>query len=137
MQPTNSSPEAGAHRAPELSPQKSSEFFRAPERPVTTPELAESQPQPNASGSTLVTPLPQLPVLPAPQQPNVTQVPASDTNPVAANDDDVMEKAWVDKAKRIVAQTKDDPYTQEKEVSKLQADYLKKRYGKEIKLSGD
>ncbi len=54
-----------------------------------------------------------------------------------AADDDVIEREWVDKAKKIVAQTKDDPYTQEKEVSKLQADYLKKRYGKEIKLNSD
>ncbi len=27
-----------------------------------------------------------------------------------------------------------DPYVQEKEVSKLQADYLKKRYGKDVKV---
>jgi hypothetical protein len=29
-------------------------------------------------------------------------------------------------------QTKDDPYRREQEVSKLQADYLRKRYGKEL-----
>lgn len=57
--------------------------------------------------------------------------------PAVAGDDEVIEKEWVDKAKKIVSQTKDDPYQQEKEVSKLQADYLKKRYGKDVKLSGD
>ena len=31
--------------------------------------------------------------------------------------------------------SKDDPYLQELEVGKLQADYMKKRYGKEIKSS--
>ena len=29
------------------------------------------------------------------------------------------------------------PYTQEKEVSKLQADYIKKRYGKDVKLPNE
>lgn len=53
-------------------------------------------------------------------------------NPVVANDDDLIEKEWVDKAKRIVAETKDDPHLQDKEVNKLQADYLKKRFGREL-----
>ncbi len=55
--------------------------------------------------------------------------------PIAADDADVIEKEWVDKAKKIVGATKDDPHQQEKEVSKLQADYLMKRYGKQMKLS--
>lgn len=53
--------------------------------------------------------------------------------PVIADDVDVIEKEWVDKAKKIVSATKDDPHEQEKEVSRLQADYLLKRYGKKIK----
>lgn len=52
--------------------------------------------------------------------------------PMVANDDDLIEKEWVDKAKQILATTKDDPYRREKEVSKLQVEYLKKRYGKEL-----
>lgn len=57
--------------------------------------------------------------------------------PLTANDDDLIEQEWVQKAKRIVSSTKNDPYKQEHEVSKLQADYLQKRYGKEIKLPSD
>ncbi len=56
----------------------------------------------------------------------------SDT-PLVANDDDLIEKEWVDKAKEIVAATKDDPYKREEAASKLQVEYLKKRYGKELK----
>jgi len=55
--------------------------------------------------------------------------------PMVANDDDLIEKEWVDKAKKIIAQTKDDPYRREQEVGKLQADYLRKRYGKELGAS--
>jgi hypothetical protein len=53
-------------------------------------------------------------------------------NPVVANDDDLIEREWVDKAKRIVAETRNDPHLQDKEVNKLQADYLKKRFGREL-----
>lgn len=56
-----------------------------------------------------------------------------DIGPPVADDVDVIEKEWVNKAKAIVNEHKHDPYNQEKETSKLQADYLKKRYGKEIK----
>jgi Txe/YoeB family toxin of Txe-Axe toxin-antitoxin module len=79
-----------------------------------------------------------VPTLPVPQAPVVTSKPqAADSNPTNAADEDLVEKEWVDKAKKIVNETKNDPYAQGKEISKLQADYLKKRYGKEIKLSGD
>jgi hypothetical protein len=63
--------------------------------------------------------------------------PVTNDMPLVAKDDDLIEQEWVQKAKKIVAATKDDPYRQEQEVSKLQADYLQKRYGKEVTLSGE
>jgi len=85
---------------------------------------------------------PMQPVLPAPISLPPVSVPTSvqvddaadaglaDGAPLVANDDDLIEKEWVDKAKRIITKTKDDPYRREHEVSKLQADYLRKRYGR-------
>lgn len=67
-------------------------------------------------------PIAQLPVDPA-------------TMPAIADDADLIEKEWVMRAKHIVEQTKQDPYTQNKEVTKLKAEYLKKRYNKDVKLS--
>lgn len=58
-------------------------------------------------------------------------------NPTVADDVDVVEKEWVDKARMIVEQTKNDPYRQEAEVEKLQIDYIKKRYGRDIKPGND
>jgi hypothetical protein len=78
-----------------------------------------------------------MPILP-PVVGSPSSVPIDDTvslvtdAPLVANDDDLIEKEWVDKAKKIIAQTKDDPYRREHEVGKLQADYLRKRYGKEL-----
>jgi len=55
--------------------------------------------------------------------------------PSVASDDDLIEKEWVDRAKKIVVYTHDDPYKREQEVSKLQSDYIKKRYGRELGVS--
>ena len=55
-------------------------------------------------------------------------------NPQAASDLDVIEKEWVERAKAIVEQTRSDPYLQEQKVAEMQSDYLKKRYGKELKV---
>jgi hypothetical protein len=66
----------------------------------------------------------------------VTAVQDDDTPPTA-KDEDLIEKEWVDKAKKVIAQTRHDPYTQQKAVSRLQAAYLQKRYGKTIKLPAD
>jgi hypothetical protein len=54
--------------------------------------------------------------------------------PAVADDLDLIEKEWVEKAKAIVAKTRSDPYNQNKEMNRFKADYMQKRYGKEIKL---
>lgn len=54
----------------------------------------------------------------------------SATTPITAADDDLIEKEWVDKVKKIIALTKDDPYEKNRVITQLQADYLKKRYNK-------
>ncbi|MDK2898903.1 MAG: hypothetical protein PWQ10_90 [Patescibacteria group bacterium] len=53
-------------------------------------------------------------------------------NPLIANDDDLIEKEWVERAKKIVTETKNDPYRREENISKLQIDYIKKRYGRDL-----
>ncbi len=80
--------------------------------------------------------LPQLPTI-APPSVKASEPPTDDTNPSMAEDVDLIEKEWVEKAKKVIAETKHDPYMQEQEVSKLQADYLKKRYGKTVNLPSD
>lgn len=55
--------------------------------------------------------------------------------PQIADDTDLIEKEWVDRAKRIVEHTRNDPHEQTKEMTAMKADYLKKRYNKDLKLS--
>lgn len=56
-------------------------------------------------------------------------------SPMVAADEDLIEKEWVDKAKEIIEQTKDDPFTRTAKVNELQRDYLQKRYGKIVGAS--
>lgn len=73
-------------------------------------------------------------ILPTPVIDNIAVV--KDTTlsdaPAIAKDDDLIEREWVDKAKKIVSETKDNPYQREESVNKLQVDYLRKRYGREL-----
>ncbi len=52
--------------------------------------------------------------------------------PQVADDGDLIEKEWVQKAKKIVEQTRQDPYKQTRELHKFRAEYMKKRYNKVI-----
>lgn len=73
-------------------------------------------------------------ILPAPvivDTPVVANTTIGDT-PTIAKDDDLIEKEWVSKAKKIVEETRDNPYEREEAVNKLQIDYLKKRYGRDL-----
>ncbi len=85
--------------------------------PVNVQQAAQSQPLPNpfnapAGGMNGVTASPQI-----------------------ADDTDLIEKEWVERAKRIVEHTKHDPHLQTQEMHTMKADYIKKRYNKDIKLS--
>ena len=96
-----------------------------------TPEVGTAQAQvPQVAIPAMPTPLIATP------DPAVAAASNSDV-PDVAGDDDLIEKEWVDKAKKIIADTRDDPYRREKEISKLQIEYIRKRYGREIGDSGD
>ena len=56
-------------------------------------------------------------------------------NGMEAGDVELIEKAWVEKAKAIVHGTRGNPYLQSRELSKVKAEYIKKRYSKDIKVA--
>ncbi len=124
-------PEGNSVPAVEVTP-PAGNYEQSPNT-ATSPEIA---PAPGDSISQADPALQYLPVnLPQPiSQPApvpVTTSPSDSTAPAVADDVDVIEKVWVEKAKAIVKQTQNDPYTQEEQVSSLQEDYQKKRYGKD------
>lgn len=81
------------------------------------------------------TPAPVAP--PAAQQTQATQADSSSkqaasTSGIVADDVDLIEKQWVERAKNIIAQTQDDPRKQKDEISKVKVEYIKKRFNKTI-----
>lgn len=50
------------------------------------------------------------------------------------DDGDLIEKEWVNKAKQIVENNRDDPYKQSEELNVVKADYMKQRYNRNIKI---
>ncbi len=137
MEPTSpsehGSPEMGpiAPHTPEAPGMRSE---RAPETPPT-PERPAPQEQKTGAGSGDMPPaLPPAPLPQVPPPPHPTVFDDDDDMPTTAGDDDLIEKEWIDKAKKIISETKNDPHEQEKAFIRLQADYLRKRYGKVIKI---
>lgn len=133
-----STPETGPAHFP------GGETFSGAQQPETTPQQPEKQEthEQHVGGpagdpaSVVATPvLPPLPTMtPTPAS---TQPVIDDKNPIVAADEDLIEKEWVERAKKVVAETKHDPYLQGQQVSQLQADYLKKRYGKTVNVPTD
>lgn len=129
MQPNQPTPEQGQPRpAPEQVPGEV--------RPETAPAPQERQaPRGDqaAQGDATFTsiPLPQPVQVPQEEQQQGKTDDTGDTKgPAIADDVDLIEREWVDKAKQIVNEHKHDPYNQEKEVDRLRTDYRQKRYGK-------
>jgi hypothetical protein len=101
---------------------------------------AAPAPQERAGRQATPPPLPVVPDIPAVDTPVIT-VPAGDdtVRPVtdgSAKEVDRIEPVWINKAKEIIAKTHDDPYLQKDQMSKVKADYISKRFGKQIKTEG-
>lgn len=88
-----------------------------PDDAISTNQGDNTTQQPNNPGAN--TPTPKIPI------------------PEQAADSELIEKEWVEKAKQIVDHTRNNPYEQQKELSKVKAEYMKKRYNKDIKTSDE
>lgn len=135
MQPENSRPVVGPEQAPTDVTQNRERIpvLPTPETGIETgAERFEQTAEASAAAAdTAISGIPIMPpVIPAPLPP--PPVVPIDDNPLVAADEDVIEKEWVDKAKKIILETKDDPYGRTTRVNELQQDYIRKRYNKEL-----
>lgn len=126
-------------RVPELRP-ASPEHNREVEPQFSAPETEPGQSieQRGRQVEATYVPAVAMPTAPIPTTQNddsdvTTALPPVQSDiPATASDTELIEKEWVDKAKKVISETKDDPYRREQEVNRLQADYLFKRYGRTI-----
>ena len=103
------------------------EASKQAERIPTSKKQPGDQPQPQ--------PLPVQAPMVTPHDAPAAGLAGITVTPQIADDTDLIEKEWVDRAKRIVEHTRNDPHQQTKEMNTMKADYLKKRYNKDLKLS--
>ncbi len=118
----------------EAPPQIPGGIERSPEQATQTPEIqtgVEAGPDPGVAQQKPVIPT-VLPVVTVsqPVQDDTQTVASDDDTPLTAADEDLIEKEWVEKLKKIITLTRDDPYERSRVIAQLQADYLKKRYNK-------
>jgi hypothetical protein len=110
------------------------------------PEQGPAAPERNTqAGQSAAAGLPAIPLpLPADIASAGTPVPpvspvkssTATSNPaVTADDGDLIEKEWVNKARAIVERTRNNPHQQSQELTVVKADYMKQRYDKTIKVN--
>lgn len=110
---------------------------QAPEQAPSTVEQVPAGPEQTSSAAQAV---PQVPVsIPLPIPPTLQQTDVTTTTnivtPAIADDADLIEKEWVDKAKKLVEDNRDNPYKQSEDLTVVKADYMQKRYNKTVKLT--
>lgn len=71
------------------------------------------------------------------ENPPVNKSENSAPSNLIAEDVDVIEKEWVDRAKKVIDDNKENPRQQGHEMNFVKKDYLKKRYDKELKVESD
>lgn len=121
--------EAGALPTPEAPAVAQLGTERNPELLPVQP-TGQAQPDPAQTQTTPQTSTQQAIAVPTTDQ--STAVPSVAT-PQIADDVDLIEKEWVEKAKSIVAKTKADPHAQNQELNQVKADYIKQRFNKELR----
>lgn len=100
----------------------------------STEQITEQQQAQAIEQGVSATP-PFIPPLPVAQSvASLPQAVPTASMPQIADDLDLIEKEWVEKAKAIVEQTKHDPRIQSREMNRFKADYLSRRFNKELKL---
>ena len=132
---------------PEQSPENVQSDELSKEQSFSVPEKQSGIPESVSEKGTTEVPV-QVQVPPTQQQMPAAQTPVSDGSTVPASgsnqvildetnaeDVDIIEKPWVKKAEEIIKKDKDKPYFEEEDHEDLQIDYLKKRFGKEIRKS--
>ena len=118
-------PESGMHPTPEAPAPTPVEAGHAGPPTGGGQPPAQNQQQTTLSADDVAA---AIAAQPTPEAPKVSPV----TGPQTAEDVDVIEPEWVDKAEEVVQKHSGDPYGEEEAVEDLQRDYLKKRYNYDV-----
>jgi len=136
-------------RSPALALPSPSGGFGAPSEslggqgPSRAPEAAPMGPESAVGPAAPAIPVPLAPLPPAsaaahnPLSPGPQPAVASTPAPTNDSSATALDEEWINKAKMIIERTKEDPYTESKELGRAKADYLRIRHNKQVKVAED
>lgn len=117
---------------PQSNETDNQQLEKAAETPAARPEQAGKQ----AKQPVLPTTLDELPVADTP----TIAIPGADDNArsqsdhrTQSDDSDRIDPVWINKTKAVISQTRNDPYEQKVQMSKVKAEYIEKRFNKKLK----
>lgn len=124
-------------KSPEVPERFINDGQKSPEKSIVS-EVAAAQVQ-HTMPAPVVDPamLAQMQAVPAAQPIGATKDLVSQVHTNTAGDIDLIEKTWVQRAKNIIEKTRNDPYIQKNEISKVKAEYIERRFNKKTKLFDD
>jgi len=118
---------------PSFTPEVQNEHSEGGAEKVSHPENSPSR----QTSSPVIVPLadPAVPVPPVLATP-ATQSSDNQVQPIATPvvAGEKIEREWVEKAKKVVDATRDDPFRQKNEMSKVKAAYIEKRFNKKLRI---
>jgi len=117
-------PSEGLEKTREKAPERGAVSEKSGEQSRPSGPPAPVTPDPASLNAAAQAAIPVTPV-PSPSAPTAS-------GGLVAHDVDLIEKEWVERAKSIVAQTYEDPHAQKKEMSKVKAEYIQKRFNKTV-----
>lgn len=138
MQPASTSPQP-SQKSPESRPPQSSSVEQGSSgnkletNPMPQPS-AESAPVP-AQTAPVATPSPTTSSDANPGKPTAVSQASIETTEIPAEDVDVIEKEWVERAENIIKTNANDPEREEAEEEALSKEYLKKRFNFDVEDS--
>jgi hypothetical protein len=105
-----------------------------PIQPIAPSVAPAAEPVPGAQAAPAPAIAPATPAVPAPAASSMPQAEVEQIGPVD-DDDTEFDEEWVNRAREVVEKTRNDPFIQSHELSKVKAQYIKLRYNKDIKVS--
>ena len=128
-------PQTGGGQFPVQNPGPAQPSVQSPgELQATQLQAAQAAPQPTAPAAQMPDPAGVQAAQNA-QASNSNDVSVTTKNAAAKiiDDKDLIEKEYVEKARKIVEASRGDPYKQSEELTAFRADYMQKEYNKTIK----
>ncbi|MFI5270734.1 MAG: hypothetical protein ACHQT9_01675 [Candidatus Saccharimonadales bacterium] len=102
--------------------------------PSDSDQVGANVPDVNQNPLTVNPVMPTIPLPLAGDNTNAVIAQQIQSNLQVADDKDIIEPEWVNRAKSIINANREDPYKQSEELTAFKADYMRKRYNKNIKL---